>query len=59
MLQAAIMGTNFPPITELLQEAPLRWQNFFESAFAHDEDERPESVAVFWNRLRDCLDGGK
>ncbi|HXC32874.1 MAG TPA: protein kinase, partial [Verrucomicrobiae bacterium] len=32
MLQAAIMGTNFPPITELLQEAPLRWQKFFESA---------------------------
>jgi len=58
MLQAAIMGTNFPPITELLQEAPLRWQKFFESAFAHDEDERAESVAVFWNQLRECLEGG-
>jgi serine/threonine-protein kinase len=58
MLQAAIMGTNFPPVTELLQEAPLRWQKFFESAFAHAEDERPESVAVFWNQLHDCLEGG-
>ena len=59
MLQAAIMGTNFPPVTELLQEAPLRWQKFFEAAFAHDEDERAESVAVFWNQLRDCLEGGR
>jgi eukaryotic-like serine/threonine-protein kinase len=58
MLQAAIMGTHFPPVTELLQEAPLRWQNFFEAAFAHDEDERPESVAMFWNQLRECLEGG-
>jgi tRNA A-37 threonylcarbamoyl transferase component Bud32 len=58
MLQAAIMGTNFPPITELLQEAPLRWQTFFESAFAHNEEERAESVAAFWNQLRDCLEGG-
>jgi tRNA A-37 threonylcarbamoyl transferase component Bud32 len=56
MLQAAIMGTNFPPVTELLQGAPLRWQKFFESAFAHDEEERAESVAAFWNQLRDCLE---
>jgi tRNA A-37 threonylcarbamoyl transferase component Bud32 len=57
MLQAAIMGVNFPPVTELLPEAPLRWQEFFESAFAHDEDERAESVAVFWDQLRQCLEG--
>ena len=59
MLQAAIMGTNFRPVTELLQDAPLQWQKFFESAFAHDEDERAESVAAFWNQLRDCLEGSK
>jgi len=59
MLQAAIMGTNFRPVMELLQEAPPRWQKFFEIAFAHDEDERAESVAIFWNQLRDCLESSK
>jgi eukaryotic-like serine/threonine-protein kinase len=58
MLQAAIMGVNFLPVTELLPEAPLRWQKFFEGAFAHAEEERAESVAVFWNQLRQCLEGG-
>jgi tRNA A-37 threonylcarbamoyl transferase component Bud32 len=58
MLQGAIMGVRFLPVTELLPEAPLRWQKFFEGAFAHAEEERAESVAAFWNQLRECLEGG-
>jgi tRNA A-37 threonylcarbamoyl transferase component Bud32/MFS family permease len=55
ILQNAIMGTHFPPVTELLPDAPLRWQAFFERAFAHVEEERAESVAMFWKELQDCL----
>jgi tRNA A-37 threonylcarbamoyl transferase component Bud32 len=58
MLQSAIMGVNFPPLTTVLPDAPLPWQRFFEGAFAHDEEQRPESVAVFWKELRECLGGG-
>ena len=58
ILQGAIMGMNFPPVTEVLPEAPPQWQAFFEGAFAHAEERRAESVAVFWQRLRKCLEGG-
>jgi len=58
ILQGAIMGMNFPPVTEVLPEAPPQWQAFFEGAFAHVEERRAESVAVFWQRLRECLEGG-
>jgi len=57
-LRIAILGVNFPPITELIADAPLGWQAFFESAFAHDEEQRPESVAEFWKKFRECLEGG-
>jgi len=30
ILQGAIMGMNFPPVTEVLPEAPPQWQAFFE-----------------------------
>jgi tRNA A-37 threonylcarbamoyl transferase component Bud32 len=59
ILQGAIMGMNFPPVTEVLPEAPPRWQAFFEGAFAHREERRAESVAVFWKELRECLEGGE
>ncbi len=52
------MGMNFTPVTEVLPEAPPRWQEFFEGAFAPVEERRAESVAVFWQRLRECLEGG-
>jgi eukaryotic-like serine/threonine-protein kinase len=55
MLEGAIMGVNFQPVTGRLPDAPLRWQSFFERAFAHIEEERPESVRVFWNELQHCL----
>jgi tRNA A-37 threonylcarbamoyl transferase component Bud32 len=58
ILQGAIMGMNFAPVTEVLPEAPPRWQAFFEGAFAHREERRAESVAVFWKELRECLEGG-
>jgi eukaryotic-like serine/threonine-protein kinase len=57
-LRIAILGMNFPPVTELLPDAPLQWQGFFEGAFAHDEEQRPESVAKFWEELRGCLESG-
>src|SRR5258708_113062 len=47
-----------PPVREVLPEAPPQWQAFFEGAFAHAEERRAESVAVFWQRLRKCLEGG-
>lgn len=58
MRQSAIIGVNFPPVTELLPDAPPRWQTFFEGAFAHLEEQRAESVAVFWKELRECLESG-
>jgi eukaryotic-like serine/threonine-protein kinase len=57
-LRIAILGGNFPPVTALVPDAPLGWQAFFESAFAHDEEHRPESVAEFWRGLQECLEGG-
>ena len=52
------MGVNFPPVTSLLPEAPPRWQAFFERAFAHVEEDRVGSVALFWRELLDCLQTG-
>jgi tRNA A-37 threonylcarbamoyl transferase component Bud32 len=57
-LRSAILGVSFPPVTELLPEAPSQWQAFFEGAFARDQERRAESVAVFWKELRACLEGG-
>jgi eukaryotic-like serine/threonine-protein kinase len=55
LLQSAIMGVNFPPVHEQLPDAPPRWQQFFESAFAPDEEKRPGTVAEFWQGLQQCL----
>jgi tRNA A-37 threonylcarbamoyl transferase component Bud32 len=57
MLRIAILGVNFPPVTELFPNAPGQWQAFFETAFARDEEQRAESVAEFWKELRECLEG--
>lgn len=57
MLESAIMGVNFPAISGLLPDAPPQWQEFFESAFAHEEADRPGSVDVFWRKLCLCLEG--
>ena len=56
-LRIAILGTHFPPVIELLPDAPRRWQAFFEGAFAHEEEQRAKSVAEFWRELRNCLEG--
>ena len=58
MLQSSIMGVNFPPVTSLVPEAPPRWQAFFERVFAHVEEDRVGSVALFWHELLDCLQTG-
>lgn len=55
MLQSAIMGVSFAPVSEALPDAPSRWQAFFDRTFAHLEENRPESVAVFWEELRKSL----
>jgi tRNA A-37 threonylcarbamoyl transferase component Bud32 len=54
-LQSAIMGINFPELTTLMPDAPAKWQQFFARAFAHLEDNRPQSIEVFWSELRQCL----
>ena len=54
-LQSAIMGINFPEVATLVPEAPSTWQEFFARAFAHLEDDRPQSVEVFWTELKQCL----
>jgi hypothetical protein len=54
-LQSAIMGVNFPEVATLVPGAPGKWQEFFVRAFAHLEENRPESVEVFWRELKQCL----
>jgi tRNA A-37 threonylcarbamoyl transferase component Bud32 len=56
-LRIAILGTHFPPVTELWPDAPHRWQAFFERAFAHEEEQRAQSVTEFWREFRNCLEG--
>ena len=56
-LRIAILGRHFPPLTELLPDAPLRWQAFFENAFAPFEERRAETVEDFWKGLQVCLEG--
>ena len=55
LVQSAILGVNFTPVNDLLPDAPPRWQEFFEHAFAHDEEGRASTVAEFWQGLQDCL----
>jgi hypothetical protein len=54
-LQSAILGLNFPEVSSVIPGAPARWQQFFLRTFAPVEEERPESIAVFWAELQDCL----
>jgi len=54
-LQSAIMGVNFPEVRTLVPGAPVKWQEFFVRAFAHLEENRPDSVEVFWRELKECL----
>jgi tRNA A-37 threonylcarbamoyl transferase component Bud32 len=55
LVQSAIMGVNFTPVNDHLPDAPPRWQEFFESAFAHEEEKRAGTVAEFWHGLQECL----
>jgi eukaryotic-like serine/threonine-protein kinase len=55
LVQSAIMGVNFTPVNDHLPDAPARWQEFFESAFAHEEERRAGTVAEFWHGLQECL----
>jgi serine/threonine-protein kinase len=54
-LRGAILGVVFPELAELVPGAPDRWQRFFVRAFAPLEEERPPSVEVFWQELKECL----
>ena len=54
-LRGAILGGAFPKIALLVPEAPDKWQEFFVRAFAPLEEQRPQSVDVFWQELKDCL----
>jgi hypothetical protein len=54
-LENAIKGVRFSPVTEAKPSAPKSWQAFFERAFAPNEEDRPDSVTVFWSELRTAL----
>ena len=51
----AIFEANFPPVSSLVPQAPPRWQEFFNHAFARSENDRPGSIDEFWTELRSCL----
>jgi tRNA A-37 threonylcarbamoyl transferase component Bud32 len=55
-LQSTIMGINFPEVATLVPEAPAKWQQFFARAFSHLEENRPESIEIFWTELKQCLE---
>jgi eukaryotic-like serine/threonine-protein kinase len=55
LLQTAIMGVNFPSVQAFVPDAPSRWQEFFEGAFAHEQGNRAGTVAEFWQGLQECL----
>ena len=54
-LRGAILGLAFPELAALVPGAPDRWQEFFVRAFAPLEEQRPQSVEVFWQELKECL----
>lgn len=54
-LRSVILGATFPKVATLVPEAPDRWHEFFERAFAPLEEHRPQSVEVFWQELKACL----
>ncbi|HUL33574.1 MAG TPA: protein kinase [Candidatus Eisenbacteria bacterium] len=55
MLENAIKGMQFIPLSEQMPDAQANWQAFFERAFAPLEEDRPESVAAFWEGLQKAL----
>ena len=54
-LRGAITGVMFSNVAMLVPGAPDRWQDFFVRAFDPSEEQRPQSVEVFWQELKDCL----
>jgi eukaryotic-like serine/threonine-protein kinase len=54
-LRGAILGVAFPKLVTLLPGALDKWQEFFVRAFAPLEEQRPQSVDVFWQELKECL----
>ena len=54
-LRSAIMGVAFPKVGMLVPEAPDRWQDFFVRAFEPLEEQRPQSVEMFWEEMQECL----
>jgi eukaryotic-like serine/threonine-protein kinase len=54
-LRGAITGVTFSNVAMLAPGAPDRWQDFFVRAFDPSEEQRPQSVEVFWQELKDCL----
>ena len=54
-LRSAIIGVAFPKVGMLVPEAPDRWQDFFVRAFEPLEEQRPQSVEMFWEEMQECL----
>jgi len=51
----AIFEAIYPPVSSLVTQAPPRWQEFFNRAFARSENDRPGSIAEFWADLQSSL----
>jgi len=51
----AIFESIYPPVSSLIPQAPPRWQEFFNRAFARSENDRPGSIDEFWADLRSCF----
>ena len=54
-LPAALIAGRWTPVREHLVEVPVRWQQFFERAFAPEIARRPASALVFLSELESAL----
>jgi eukaryotic-like serine/threonine-protein kinase len=54
-LRSAILDGAVRPLSTVMPEAPLPWQQFFDRAFAASAKDRPSSVAELWTELQACF----
>jgi hypothetical protein len=51
----AILAGEFSPVSQYIENAPQRWQNFFARSFALNRNERPRSAAEFLAKFEEAL----
>ncbi len=54
-LQNAILEGSFRPVSSFIPQPPPNWQEFFNRALAHSENDRPGSIAEFWADIQSCF----